>query len=60
MTLRNWMNDHFFDDTYPYQIIENNQKLNIGWDEYINYKVLKVETIDREVDKLKLIYVERI
>lgn len=60
MTLRNWMDDHFFDDMDPYQIIENNQKLNIGWDEYANYKVLKVETIDREVDKLKLIYVERI
>lgn len=50
----------FFDDMDPYQIIENNQKLNISWDEYANYKVLKVETVDREVDKLKLIYVERI
>lgn len=48
MTLRNYMNLHFFDSASPYNIICNGNPIQIGWDEYEKYEVIKTESKDGE------------
>ena len=48
MTLRNYMNLHFFDSASPYNIICNGNPIQIGWDEYEKYEVIKNESKNGE------------
>lgn len=42
MTLRDYMNEHFFDGLKPYIIVkEDGTELEIGWDEYNKYEFAK-------------------
>lgn len=56
MTLREYMNEHFFDSGNPYDIIEDGQKLDINWDQYDKYRYIRSETID----STDFIFVEKI
>lgn len=42
MTLNEYMRKHFFDRCKPYKITkEDGTELNIGWDEYDKYELVK-------------------
>lgn len=58
MTLRQYMNEHFFDSVDPCKLIADGKELNIGWDEYDNYEFIKKEFA--EADSEELIYVRKI
>ena len=42
MTLRDWMNEHFFDNAKPYMIVDDcGKELDVDWNEYENYEFVK-------------------
>lgn len=51
MTLRDYMNEHFFDSITPYEIqTEDGKKLDIEWNEFENYEFIEcVKTEDLEI-----------
>lgn len=59
MTLRDWMNRHFFESANPYKICgEDGAELSIAWDEYKNYDFVKYipgnsKSDDKIIVKLK-------
>lgn len=58
MTLKNYMDEHFFDTVFPFKIMENGKELNIEHSEYDRYEFIKKEFA--EADSEELIYVRKI
>nr|DAW41384.1 MAG TPA: hypothetical protein [Bacteriophage sp.] len=58
MTLKNYMDEHFFDTVYPCKFIADGEELNIGHNEYDNYEFIKKEIA--EADAEEIIYVRKI
>ena len=48
MTLRNYMNLHFFDSASPYNIICEGKQIKIEWDEFEKYEFIRTEPKDGE------------